>query len=333
MSFGINTRRRNFDITVGANTYAGELKYPILAAATKSNDTVAKGFVTVLEGIHHKAVLPTLAVTDPLAVAACAFTSGNDTTIGEKVLTLKDLMVNEEICRKTVYPTWHGTATARATTNVMTPEFVNFTLAEVAAKTAESIENQLWQGSSVFGVGFLSNDGTFDETGFDASGLAGATEVDIATITNANAIAQFNLVYTKAATDKPGILSKPGLAFYVNKKTYALYCQQLAGLGAGVTSNNLGINNLATAQNFDGIGFMGVPINVCPGMFDDAIVLTYKENLVYGSNVGTDQTDIQWIPTYQYDGSDNIRIVMRFALGVQSRIPADAIVGATWVTA
>lgn len=331
MSFGINTRRRHFDITPGTSTYAGELKYPILAAATKSNDTVAKGFVTVMEGIHYKAVLPSLTVADTLQSAACAFTDGQDLTIGEKVLTLTDLMVNEEICRKTVYPGWHGAATARATTNVMTPEFVNFTLAEVAAKTAENIENALWQGSTAFGAGFLSNDGTFDSAGLAAAGLAGATTVDITSITNANAITQFNLVYTKAATDKPGILSKPGLAFYVNKKTYALYCQQLAGLGAGVTANNLGINNLATAQNFDGIGFMGVPINVCPGMFDDAIVLTYKENLVYGSNVGTDQTDIQWIPTYQYDGSDNIRIVMRFALGVQSRIAADAIVGATWV--
>ena len=104
MSFGINTRRRHFDITPGTSTYAGELKYPILAAATKSNDTVAKGFVTVMEGIHYKAVLPTLAVTDTLQSAACSFTDGADLTIGEKVLTLTDLMVNEEICRKTVYP-------------------------------------------------------------------------------------------------------------------------------------------------------------------------------------------------------------------------------------
>lgn len=331
MSFGINTRRRHFDIAPGTPSYAGELKYPILAAATKSNDTVAKGFVTVMEGIHYKAVLPSLTVADTLQAASCAFDDNASLTIGEKVLTLKDLMVNEEICRKTVYPGWHGAATARATTNVMTPEFVNFTLAEVAAKTAENIENNLWKGGTVFGAGFLSGNGTFDATNFANGTLNGATTVDITSITNLNAITQFNLVYTKAATDKPGILSKPGLAFYVNKKTYALYCQQLAGLGAGVTANNLGINNLATAQNFDGIGFMGVPINVCPGMFDDAIVLTYKENLVYGSNVGTDQTDIQWIPTYQYDGSDNIRITMRFALGTQSRIAADAIVGATWV--
>lgn len=322
----MNTRRRNFDITVSANTYAGELKYPMLAAATRSNDTVAKGYVDVIEGIHYKAVLPVLGVSDPLAAATCAFTSGNDTSIGEKVLLLKDLQVNEEICRKTVYPTWHGAATGRANTNVMTPEFVNYTLAEVAAKAAESIEIAMWQGSGVFGAGFLSNDGVFDSAGLGAAGLAGATTVDIASLTASNTIEQLGVVYAHASATKPGIIAKPNLAFYVSTKTYALFIQQL-----GQASGNQGINLLGVSQNFNNMSYLGVPVRMCPGMFDDAIVLTYKENLVYGSNVGTDQTDIQWIPTYQYDGSDNIRIVMRFALGVQSRVAADAVVGATWV--
>lgn len=327
MNFNRYTRRRQFDIAPGTTTYTGELKYPILAAATKANDTVAKGFVDVIDGIHYKAVLPSLTVADTLAAATCAFTSGNDTTIGEKVLTLKDLQVNEEICRKTVYPGWHGAATARATTNVMTQEFVTYLMATVAAKTAESIENAIWKGSTIFGSGFLSGDGSFDaSTDLAAGTLNGATTVDITAMTASNTIEQFGLVYAKAASDKPAILGKSSLAFYVSVKTYALYIQQL-----GQSGSNQGINFLGVAQNLNNLSYLGVPINVCPGMFDDAIVLTYKENLVYGTNVGTDQTDIQWIPTYQYDGSDNVRIVMRFALGTQSRIAADAIVGATWV--
>ena len=330
MNFNRYARRRQFDIAPGSPTFAGDLKYPILSAATKANDTVAKGFVDVIDGIHYKAVLPTLASTDVIEAAACGFDTTNAAlTIGEKVLTLKDLMVNEEICRKTVYPGWHGAATARATTNVMTQEFVTFTMAEVAAKAAENIENAIWKGSSAFGKGFLSNDGTFNASGdLDNGTLAGATTVDIATLAANNTVEQFGVVYAKAASDKPAILGKPSLAFYVSVKTYALYIQQLGQSGSGQ-----GINFLGVAQNLNNLSYLGVPINVCPGMFDDAIVLTYKENLVYGTNVGTDQTDIQWIPTYQYDGSDNIRIVMRFALGTQSRIAADAIVGATWVVA
>jgi len=326
MNFNRYTRRRQFDITPGTPTYAGELKYPILAAATKANDTVAKGFVDVIDGIHFKAVLPTLAVADTLQAAACAFADGADLTIGERVLTLTDLMVNEEICRKTVYPGWHGAATSRATTNVMTQEFVTYTLAETAAKTAENIEDAIWKGSATFGAGFLSNDGAFDSAGLAAGTLADATKQDITAMTASNTVEQLGLVYAKAASDKPAILGKTSLAFYVSVKTYALYIQQLGNSGSGQ-----GINFLGVAQNLNNLSYLGVPINVCPGMFDDAIVLTTKENLVYGTNVGTDQTDIQWIPTYQYDGSDNVRIVMRFALGTQTRIPADAIVGATFI--
>lgn len=329
MNFNRYARRRQFDINAGSTTYAGELKYPILSAATKANDTVAKGFVDVIDGIHYKAVLPTLASTGIIEAAACAFDTANaNLTIGEKVLVLKDLMVNEEICRKTVYPGWHGAATARATTNVMTQEFVTFTMAEVAAKAAENIENAIWKGSTAFGAGFLSADATFNEAAdLTAGTLSGATTVDITAMTASNTIEQLGIVYAKAASDKPAILGKSSLAFYVSVKTYALYIQQL-----GQAGSNQGINFLGVAQNLNNLSYLGVPINVCPGMFDDAIVLTYKENLVYGTNVGTDQTDIQWIPTYQYDGSDNIRIVMRFALGTQSRIAADAIVGATWVS-
>ena len=38
-------------------------------------------------------------------------------------------------------------------------------------------------------------------------------------------------------------------------------------------------------------------------------------------------TEAILIPTYQYDGSDNIRVVMNFGLGVQSGIGTDGVVG------
>ncbi len=335
MSYGSrNFRRRNFDIAgAGGTTYAGELALPIMGAALKSNDTIAKNYVRVIDGIHYKTVIQTLNAVDTIQAGDCTFADGADLTLGERVLTLNELKVNEEICRATVYPTWQGTATSRASSNLMTQEFVNYTLGLVAAKTAENLETLLWQGSAAFTKGFLCNDGTalasLTKAKVDASAVAGYTGVDITAITNSNAITQFNLVYTTAATSKPAILSKPNIAFYVSPKTYALYCQQLAGLGAGVANNNLGINNLATAQNFSNITFMGIKINVCPGIYDDFIMLTYEDNLIVGTNLGTDLNEVRWIPAYEYDGSDNIKIVMRMAVGVQTVTPADIVLGFT----
>ena len=62
-------------------------------------------------------------------------------------------------------------------------------------------------------------------------------------------------------------------------------------------------------------------------MFDDVIVLAQTENLVVGSNLMTDFSSVQYIPVYQYDGSDNVRVVMQFGLGTVAGIAADAIVG------
>ena len=62
-------------------------------------------------------------------------------------------------------------------------------------------------------------------------------------------------------------------------------------------------------------------------MPDDAIVMTYKDNLVFGTNLATDWTEARIIPTYQYDGSDNVRIVMNFAVGVQVAVKTDGVVG------
>ena len=70
---------------------------------------------------------------------------------------------------------------------------------------------------------------------------------------------------------------------------------------------------------------MGFPIYVCPGMFNDTIVATYPENLVVGTNLATDWTEARVIPTYQFDGSDNVRIVMNFAMGVQTAVGTDGV--------
>ena len=63
--------------------------------------------------------------------------------------------------------------------------------------------------------------------------------------------------------------------------------------------------------------------------FDDVIIATYKDNLVFGTNLATDYTEARVIPTYQYDGSDNVRIVMNFAVGVGVGVPTDGVFGST----
>ena len=103
-----NNKRYEFDITVNSDTYAGVHSLPYVTAALRSPDTVAKGYVRTIDGLTKSAVINNIASTNPIVAAACSFSSGNDTSTSEQVLTLTDLKVNEEICRGTIFPTWIG---------------------------------------------------------------------------------------------------------------------------------------------------------------------------------------------------------------------------------
>lgn len=309
-------------------TYAGEAADFYVAPAIHGADTVANNWVTQLDGIQNKAVVSGASVAgDVIQSASCDFSDGDSVTVDERVLTLTDLKVNESLCRGTILPTWQGMTGARQSMDWSNDSFRNFVFATIAAKTAESVENNIWVGGKI--TGLLSNDGTFDSAGWAAGQLQGATEQVITAITNANAIAQFNLVYTKMAVTTPAVLTKPDVAFYVNPKTYALYCQQLAGLGSAVSgTTGQGINNQATAQAFNNVSFMGIPVHVSGGMPNDCIVMAQESNLYVGSNLRTDYTQAAVIPVYQYDGSDNIRVTMQFGLGVQAGRKTEIVVGA-----
>jgi hypothetical protein len=97
--------------------------------------------------------------------------------------------------------------------------------------------------------------------------------------------------------------------------------------GLATSGNNQGVNLQSTNQAFDTLQYLGVPIHVCPGMPETAIVLTYEENLVVGSNLNTDYVSANYIDAWQFDGSDNVKIAMRFGLGCQVGMPSDVVVG------
>ena len=311
-------------------TYAGVLSSPFVAPAMKLASTLVNGYVRQIDGIQNKAVISSLTSDDPLQAAAenCTWNDGGDLTLGERVLNLSDLAVMQSLCRATLLPTWAGMGGARATMTAGSPEFVNFAMATVAAATAQSVENNIWLGSSLT-TGFLSDSGTFNRAGFGAAILdptqvnhvdVGPTGFTSGVLTQGTSA--FDLAYNGAITNCPAILNKPDVAFYVGT---ALAGQYMTGLGVAGGS---GYQTNVTNQSFTNLQYLGIPIRVCPGMPAQAIVLTHQDNLVVGSNLNTDYTSAQYIDHWQYSGSDETRIVIRFGLGMQVATPGDVVVGA-----
>jgi len=324
------SKHREFDITVNGDTYAGVHALPYVTAALRSPDTVAKGYVRILDGLTKSAVINNIASSNPIVAKHCDFQDGANTSTTEQVLTLTDLKVNEEICRGTIFPTWMGQGMDR--NGDLPQSFSDFLLQVIAGKAAAQLEIGIWQGAAPFGTGFLSDDGTQDETGADASACKDFSEYDFdAALQSSDSTAAGYIldmikgVYDTAASDISGILTKPGVGFYMNNKTYGFYIQALAAAG----SNQGQISGLGFDSNADSATYFGYPIYRCPGMFNDTILFTYPENLVFGTNLATDWTEARLIPTYEYDGSDNVRVVMQFAIGVQTGVATDGVYGST----
>ena len=336
------SRRRDFAAPAvdPTTTYSGERAAPYVAPALKLAKTLTEGWVRQVDGIQNKAVISSLSSTGVIKNAACDYTSTDSLTLGERVLTLSDLTVMETLCRGTLLPTWAGMTGARQDMTSGIPEFVQFSLATIAGYAAQGVENGIWQGMDLTTdvTGFLSSDATFDNSGYRASILAaGGTEAapvaaekvitaggfDAAAGAILGATGAFHEAYTQALASCPAILNRPDIAFYVSPKTAGNFMQAL-----GQSGSNQGVNMQGVNQAFASLQYLGIPIHVCPGMFNDAIILTYEDNLVVGSNLNTDYTNAAYIDAWKFDGSDNVKITMKFGLGMQVGIPGDCVVGA-----
>lgn len=318
MNLSLN-KKYNFDIDATVNTYAGELALPYVTAALLGAETIAKGRCRFLEGIVGDTVISGLATTDTIQAASCTFADGANLALTEQVLSPSDLAVMEEICRGTMYPTWIA-ANGRMERNGQLPvAWSDFLLGAVAERTGSNLESIIWSGAAPFGTGFLSNNGTINEAGIDASACADFVEADTgAAWTAGNILDKLGIVFD-AAAGIPGILQKPGCGFYVSYEAYAFFLQALAALNTGASYN----------QSLDGASYLGYPVYPTAGIPNtvDVCVFTYPDNLVVGANSYTADIAAQLIPTYMYDGSDNVRASMRFAVGVQTGVAGDGVVG------
>ena len=322
-----NNKKYDFDITIGANTYAGELALPYVTAALLGAETIAKQRCRFIEGIVGKTIVSGISSVDTIQAAgtgACGFNPGENLTLTEQVLDPSQLKVNEEICRGTMYPTWIASNGRMERNGQLPTTWSDFLLGAVAERTGTNLESLLWASDTgaVFGTGLLSTDGVIDD---DATGIGGSACKDFAEAdTGADVwsattiLAAMDLVFATAQAT-PGILQKPGCGFYVSYEAYSFYLQAMATQNTGPGYN----------QSFEGAQYLGYPVYPTAGIPNttDVMVFTYPDNLVVGANSYTPDVRAELIPTYMYDGSDNVRAAMYFAVGVQTAVAGDGVVG------
>ena len=121
------------------------------------------------------------------------------------------------------------------------------------------------------------------------------------------------------------VYGKEDLYIYVASNVARAYIRALGGFGAQGLGGS-GVNNEGTTW-FNGadLAFDGVKLFVCSGMSDNTMIAAQKSNLYFGTGLLSDHNEVKLIDMADLDGSQNVRVVMRFTSGVQFGIGADIV--------
>jgi hypothetical protein len=183
-------------------------------------------------------------------------------------------------------------------------------LAHVASKVAEKTEQNIWRGVT-------ANAGEFN--GFtrlltlDAA-LPTANEVAGTTVTAANVITELGKIVDAIPASLYG---KEDLYIYVSQNIARAYVRALGGFGASGLGAN-GTNTQGTQWfNNGSLSFDGVKIFVANGLASNVAIAAQKSNLYFGTGLLSDYNEVKVIDMADIDGSENVRVVMRFTAGVQ----------------
>ena len=300
--------------TITSSSYSGEFAGKYLSASLLSASTLDAGAVTILPNIKYKAAMKVGTFSNLVRSADCDFdatTSG--LTLTEKVLTPTELQVNLQICKKELHADWEAAQMGFSAFDELPPLFSDYVISRVAAEVANATENSIWSGAA--------GEGSFD--GFKTLLAADATVVDVAkaTVTSANVIAQLGAIVDAAPS---AILGKEDLTLYVSTNIARAYIRALGGFAA--TIGGAGVDNKGTTwYNGGELSFEGINIFVAKGLGDNEAVLSQKSNLFFGTGLLDNRNEVRVIDMSDTDGSQNVRVVMRYTAGVQIGIGSDIV--------
>jgi hypothetical protein len=146
--------------------------------------------------------------------------------------------------------------------------------------------------------------------------LADADVTDVgagAAVTAANVIDKMGLVVDAIPST---IYTSEDLYIYVSQNVARSYVRALGGFQA--TIGGAGTDDKGTQwYNGGGLSFDGVKIAVANGLPDNTMVAAEKSNLFFGCGLLNDTQEVKVIDMADIDGSQNVRVIMRYTAAVQ----------------
>jgi hypothetical protein len=293
--------------TINPNTYAGLFANKYIAAALLSGDTLAKELITVHPNVAYKEVIRNYQNSIVIADATCDFTDSSSVTLGEYVLTTVEKQVNLQLCKNQLRTTWEAAQAGFSAFEKLPATFEEFALAQTAAEVAQAVELGIWKTS-------LFYNGTADEgmVGYLLDNSA-ITVTATGVTSGANVVARLQAMLDASPA---ALYGKEGYQFYVGPTTMKAY---QAALSAGNYNFQFYVGEKP-------MNFQGIPVTMCPGLNDSDCVLGLKSDLHFGTGLLSDYNEVKFIDMSDIDGSQNVRIIMRFTGGLIATNPTQQVV-------
>jgi len=286
-------------------TYAGEFAGEYIAAALLSGVTLSQGGVSIKPNIKFKEVIKKLALDSILKDASCDFDPTSNVTLTERILQPEEFQVNLQLCKKDFRQDFDAQSMGFSQYDNLPKKFSDFLIAQVSAKVAQKVEQNIWQGAT-------ANAGEFN--GFQALLAADGDVVDVAgtTLSAANIIAELG----KVVNAIPGaVYGKEDVKIYIPTSAAKFYIQAQAALGYRE------LYNVGKTE----MNFQGIPLFTAPGLGADKMVAAESSNLFFGTGLLNDWQEVKLIDMADIDGSQNVRVVLRGSAGVQHGIGSDIV--------
>tara|TARA_R110000868_G_scaffold332457_1_gene593498 strand:+ start:213 stop:1184 length:972 start_codon:yes stop_codon:yes gene_type:complete len=319
-------KKRNVNLATNVtvnSTYAGEFAGEYIAAALLSASTIDDGGLTVKANIAFKEIIKKLVTTSLVTAAGCDFVPTSDITLTERVLTPTELQVNLQLCKYDFVEDWEAQQMGFGLGQSLPPKFSDFLIAHVAAEVAQNTEFNIWQGDTA-GATHTSFDG-FEKliaAAATAGDIPAAQQVTGVALTSLNIIDEMSKVIDAIPA---ALYGKEDLFLYVPTQVAKLYVQALGGFGANGLGAN-GVANMGTQWwNNGSLTINGVKIFVCPGMSNNKMYVAQRSNLYFGTGLLNNTNEVKTLDMGDLDGSNNVRMIMRFTSGVQFGIASDLV--------
>ncbi len=295
-------------------TYAGEFAGKYISAALLSGSTLAKELITIKPNVKYKEVMKKVATDDIVKNGTCDFTATSTLTLTERVLQPEEFQVNLQLCKKDFVSDWEAISMGYSAYSDLPSSFSDFLLAHVSSKVAQRIETNIWAGTN-------ATEGQFDgfETTLGADG--DVNDVTATTVTSSNVIAQIGAVVDAIPS---AVYGAEDLTIYAAPNVYRAYVRALGGFASNVGA--VGTDSKGT-QWFNGgaLTFDGINVELASGMSSNRMVAAEKSNLFFGTGLLSDSNEVKVIDMADIDGSQNVRVVVRFTAGIQHAIGGDIV--------